>query len=1429
VNTSFHKLLMRLSKLVCIVLFMFFIPLLFNLSFSWYYSEWKYRKEITVEEKSNQTLTDYQVEVHVDTASLISSGWMNSDCSDIRFTWLNESSGEEVEVPYWIYKGCNTNDTFIFVKVPEIPALGTVTLYMYYGNPDASPASNYSDTMGIYTIWSKTLDFTSNEDGANDVVIGPDGTIYVAGYKDYDSDTHYGYWVIAAFSPEGDLLWNVTSEYTKYIKGGSGIAMDSEGYLYVAGPEYYDYNYYGRIEKYDSNGNLVASVSFDWDIDDERFVEVAIDNEDRIWAVGQVNIGDHPDGVVVGYYSNLTKIGAESNVWTTLWEGVATDSSYIYVVGTDYSTTDYPREYLRVYDYDLSTVCYWIGPEDYRFLVTVTLDGDFVVAAGGEVIVKLKKDCTLVWRKKGYLAKITSIIRDSMGDYIIVGHRDSSPNSIYLKILDSDGNVKLSQYIGDTVWPAGKISVAEDPANPLCYVVVGATGDGQWRVTKLCRRKLVYPEPSVNVPTKNIVNTRLEYVKQYYVDGPFYVKVKYKRVDTGEVLVDNTTCVVEYNNTNHTMTYDSDLNEYVYYLEPDPNIHPQEYKIYCTNNYVDTTGPEPSYFMNNSEVQPFDYYIGKVLWPLYDRPYKFTVHVKNPSDYPILDYIMNVTIDTATLINNSELRSDCLDFDAVYRQRVGYIKFKVCNPYSKTHNKWYFTYTFDPDVLSRYAIHQPGFIDVIAFTYKPEYPNDPYLNRLYGEPDVDAYYVGNNKFLFVLDKALDPGQCTNVYVFFGGYNKNYAYKYPKWKESYAYFKDFRYIASVAGFSPDKGFTKEGAWPYFYNLSDWNGFLNKSDENENLFNILFISPFSMSTDKSQYNTYYWYYSDGTYEYYRINGSSEGTSLNIYTDNLMKLFSVNITDLDLINSTISGKDSPFLGLVFTSYQTEDQYYGEYFAYYDALVDVYKASVNVEEINSTYSWMSLPVVVENCNASNTSVYFLIPILYPKEYNEIYIFFGDGEAHAVSGDINTMKQIWFEPISQLRINKIEPFDYLNGFAKALNYHIYFGTRFMRSDAYPAIQLDYDSNLDGVSIANTSLRQGYKMIFESPLNALPSTIREKYYFSLKTHVELFANDTDENSPVYVGANVNGYSLSLQGVVNGTSYSRDVFVTAKGDSNTFYITLYMDGWTTGNETVDAYSKLNLTLLTITNPEEPEIIEYYRDHAFRVSEPKPYDAVNEVVDIISAVPSGANYVEYWMKRPDGEIELIGNKSGSDMWNLTFDFSPYPEGYYELWVKTDYSGESPIKVKVYVDHSDPTAIIESPEPVVYYTKDLTIKLYGDDNYGISACYYKLDENPWQEIPCGLPIKIYNLLEGEHTFTGRVVDRVGLMSEDSVVFNVYKYYGGLAPRPTPAPTRGPVITPVALRKIVEREIAPYRRATIALGISSILFIILTLLGLI
>jgi hypothetical protein len=114
----------------------------------------KYRAPITITNPGS-TLTNYTINVTLNTASLISAGKMRSDCGDIRF-----GDADFNGYPYWIESGCNSANTKIWIKLTTIPA-GTKTIYIFYGNPFATSISNGNATFDFFDDFSGTSVDTS--------------------------------------------------------------------------------------------------------------------------------------------------------------------------------------------------------------------------------------------------------------------------------------------------------------------------------------------------------------------------------------------------------------------------------------------------------------------------------------------------------------------------------------------------------------------------------------------------------------------------------------------------------------------------------------------------------------------------------------------------------------------------------------------------------------------------------------------------------------------------------------------------------------------------------------------------------------------------------------------------------------------------------------------------------------------------------------------------------------------------------------------------------------------------------------------------------------------------------------------------------------------------------------------------------------------
>jgi len=113
----------------------------------WYSTSWTRRCPTTITNNTGATLSEYQVKVAVSYDSD-----MRGDFADIRFT---NNDGTTL-LPYWIQSYVASTSATFLVKVPSIPS-GTKTIYMYYGNPVASSASDGWNTFEFFDDFSGGL------------------------------------------------------------------------------------------------------------------------------------------------------------------------------------------------------------------------------------------------------------------------------------------------------------------------------------------------------------------------------------------------------------------------------------------------------------------------------------------------------------------------------------------------------------------------------------------------------------------------------------------------------------------------------------------------------------------------------------------------------------------------------------------------------------------------------------------------------------------------------------------------------------------------------------------------------------------------------------------------------------------------------------------------------------------------------------------------------------------------------------------------------------------------------------------------------------------------------------------------------------------------------------------------------------------------
>src|SRR3989344_2513731 len=101
---------------------------------AWFNDNWQYRVKTTITEQTGGSLTDFQVAITLDTATLITAGKMKSDCADIRVYDGTNTQPQD----FWVER-CNNSTTRIWIK-QSLSASEVKVFYTYYGNPGAVSA-----------------------------------------------------------------------------------------------------------------------------------------------------------------------------------------------------------------------------------------------------------------------------------------------------------------------------------------------------------------------------------------------------------------------------------------------------------------------------------------------------------------------------------------------------------------------------------------------------------------------------------------------------------------------------------------------------------------------------------------------------------------------------------------------------------------------------------------------------------------------------------------------------------------------------------------------------------------------------------------------------------------------------------------------------------------------------------------------------------------------------------------------------------------------------------------------------------------------------------------------------------------------------------------------------------------------------------------
>jgi N-acetylneuraminic acid mutarotase len=139
--------IVRFSKINLKVLIFLLIVLLPNhslLAQGWL-TPWLYRSSVNVTNSVATGLTDYQVLISLNTGNF-NFAMASTDGSDITVT----GSDGTTLIPYWIEKWAQDTAANIWVKIPSIPASGSTTIYLYYGNSEISISSSNGTNTFVY-------------------------------------------------------------------------------------------------------------------------------------------------------------------------------------------------------------------------------------------------------------------------------------------------------------------------------------------------------------------------------------------------------------------------------------------------------------------------------------------------------------------------------------------------------------------------------------------------------------------------------------------------------------------------------------------------------------------------------------------------------------------------------------------------------------------------------------------------------------------------------------------------------------------------------------------------------------------------------------------------------------------------------------------------------------------------------------------------------------------------------------------------------------------------------------------------------------------------------------------------------------------------------------------------------------------------------
>ncbi len=261
--------------------------------------------------------------------------------------------------------------------------------------------------------WSRI--FSGDATGtATGVAIDKNGNIYVAGY--IDSSYVYNF-ITIKYDHSGNMIWADTVDNGSYDKAND-IVIDDSGYIYVTGASSIGGNYDYLTIKYDSMGNIVWADTVDNGDYDQAYA-IAIDSSGNIYVTGSSSISGDREIFTVKYDNAGNIIRKDTFIHTQedIPQDITVDrDGNLYITG--YSGSYGNHDFLTI-KYDSSGHVVWMN--------TVDNGGDDI--AHGIAV-----------DKKGnvYIIGRSSIGGSGLSDYLLIKY-DSTSTLVFADTLDNGG------------------------------------------------------------------------------------------------------------------------------------------------------------------------------------------------------------------------------------------------------------------------------------------------------------------------------------------------------------------------------------------------------------------------------------------------------------------------------------------------------------------------------------------------------------------------------------------------------------------------------------------------------------------------------------------------------------------------------------------------------------------------------------------------------------------------------------------------------------------------------------------------------------------------------------------------------------------------------------------------------------------------------